>query len=111
MNYSFCTLLAGLALLIQACAASPVPQPSTPTGAPPKETAAMASAAPVAPASCYKTAELSPGQVRVDCANGESFVVRKGDDGKWREEAKSRAGSRPEFASLEEAAKTRCACP
>ena len=64
-----------------------------------------------APAPCYKTVELSPGQVRVDCANGEGFVVRRGEDGKWREEAKSRAGSRPEFASLEEAAKTRCGCP
>lgn len=64
-----------------------------------------------APAPCYKTVELSPGQVRVDCANGVGFVVRRGEDGKWREEAKSRAGSRPEFASLEEAAKTRCACP
>lgn len=62
------------------------------------------------PAPCYKTVELSPGQVRVDCANGESFVVRKGDDGKWREEAKSRAGSRPEFTSLDEAAKAHCGC-
>jgi hypothetical protein len=63
-----------------------------------------------APAPCYKTTELSPGQVRVDCTNGESFVARRGEDGKWREEAKSRAGSRPEFTSLEEAAKNRCGC-
>jgi hypothetical protein len=95
-------LTAGLlaALLTLACAAGPASKP--------KETAAMASAA--APAPCYKTAELSPGQVRVDCTNGESFVVRRGEDGKWREEAKSRAGSRPEFTSLDEAAKSRCGC-
>lgn len=66
----------------------------------------MASTAPP----CYTTRELSPGQVRVDCTNGQSFVVRKGEDGKWREEAKSRAGSRPDFASLEAAAKSRCGC-
>jgi hypothetical protein len=92
-------------LLALACAGQP-PHAAAPAAAQPEETPAVASPAPP----CYTTRELSPGQVWVDCTNGQSFVVRKGADGKWREEAKSRAGSRPDFASLEAAAKSRCGC-
>jgi hypothetical protein len=60
--------------------------------------------------SCYTTTELSPGQIRIDCADGNSFVVRRGPDGRWAEEAKSVAGSRPTFASVDEAARSRCGC-
>lgn len=57
----------------------------------------------------YKTTQLSePGQTQIDCSNGTSFVVRQGSDGKWREEARSVAGSRPAYATLELAAKTLC---
>jgi hypothetical protein len=57
----------------------------------------------------YKTTELSePSQTQIDCSNETSFVVRKGTDGKWREEARTVAGSRPAYATLEQAAKALC---
>jgi len=57
----------------------------------------------------YKTTQLSePSQTQIDCSNETSFVVRKGTDGKWREEARTVAGSRPAYATLEEAAKALC---
>ena len=57
----------------------------------------------------YKTTTLSePTQVQIDCSNGTSFVVRQGTDGKWREEAKSVAGSRPAYANVDLAAKSLC---
>jgi hypothetical protein len=56
----------------------------------------------------YTSRQLSPQQVEIECGNGLRFVLRQGEDGKWREEAKSVAGSRPAFASLDEAAKLRC---
>jgi hypothetical protein len=96
--------LAALALLTIACGTG---QPAhTP---PPKETPSM-NDSPAA-ASCYRSTELSsPKQMRIDCANGHSFVVRQGEDGKWREEVKVRAGILPDFASLDEAARSRCGC-
>jgi len=95
--------LAALALLTCACGTG---QPAH--TAPPEETPGMNDSP--APASCYRSTELSPKQIRIDCANGHSFVVRQGEDGKWREEAKARAGSLPDFASLDEAARFRCGC-
>jgi hypothetical protein len=57
----------------------------------------------------YKTTQLSePSQTQIDCSNETSFVVRKGTDGKWREEARTVAGSRPAYATLDQAAKALC---
>ena len=66
-------------------------------------------AAPAAPACDYKVVAMSdPAQKQIQCGNGESFVVRRGDDGKWYEEMKVRAGTRPGYATPDEAAKARC---
>ena len=57
----------------------------------------------------YKVVAMSdPAQKQIQCANGESFVVRRGNDGKWYEEMKVRAGTRPGYATPDEAAKARC---
>ena len=97
--------LTALALLALACGTGRPPRPAPPAPAPDPAPAGTA------PARCYTAAPLSPQQVKVECANGQSFVVRQGADGKWREEAKSVAGSRPAFASLDEAGRLRCGCP
>jgi len=63
-----------------------------------------------AAAACgYKVVAMSdPAQRQIQCGNGESFVIRRGDDGKWYEEMKVRAGTRPGYATPEEAARARC---
>jgi hypothetical protein len=63
-----------------------------------------------APQDCtYKTTPLSgPTQVQIDCSNGTSFVVRQKADGKWEEEARTVAGARPSYASVDLAAKALC---
>jgi len=98
-------------LLALACAGRQAPDPGAQEGAAaaPKETSMMES---VTGEGCdYKTTELSePGQVQITCPNGDTFVVRRGADGKWSEEAKSRAGTRPSWASAEDAAKALCRC-
>ena len=99
------SLLAISMTLMAACAGRPAPGPAA---APAQETPAMESAAK--PNCAYQTAELSPGQIQVTCPNGDSFVLRQGEDGKWREEAKSRAGTRPSYPSLDAAARDRCGC-
>lgn len=98
-------LLTAAALLTLSCGTGRS-APAAPQGETPKETPAMAS--PASP--CYRSTELAAKQMRIDCANGHSFVVRQGEDGKWREEAKARAGALPDFASLDEAARSRCGC-
>lgn len=95
--------LAALALLTIACGTG---QPAH--TASPQETPGMNDSPD--PASCYRSIELAPKQMKIECANGHSFVVRQGEDGKWREETKVRAGILPDFASLDEAARSRCGC-
>jgi hypothetical protein len=51
-----------------------------------------------------------PAQKQIQCPNGESFVVRRGEDGKWHEEMRVRAGIRPAYDTPEDAARARC-CP
>jgi hypothetical protein len=68
-------------------------------------------AAPAAPACDYKIVAMSdPAQKQIQCPNGESFVVRRGEDGKWHEEMRVRAGIRPAYDTPEDAARARC-CP
>jgi hypothetical protein len=52
-----------------------------------------------------------PSQRQIQCANGLSFVVRLGSDGKWYEEMKVRAGIRPGYSTPEEAARALCCGP
>jgi hypothetical protein len=74
-----------------------------------KATEPPAPAASEAAACDHKVVAMSdPAQKQIQCANGESFVIRRGDDGKWYEEMKVRAGLRPSYATPEEAAKARC---
>jgi hypothetical protein len=90
--------------------AMPRAEPATPaTPANPAEPAKPAEP-PAASAACdYKVVAMSdPAQKQIQCGNGESFVVRRGDDGKWYEEMKVRAGTRPGYATPNEAAKARC---
>jgi hypothetical protein len=98
-----------LALAGACTSASPGPQAAAPAGAQPQETAPVQTQSdrPCA----YKTTELSgPGQVQVECPDGQTFVLRRAADGTWSEEAKSRAGTRPTWKSLDEAARARCGC-
>jgi hypothetical protein len=110
-----------LALLFAAGAAcsSGRPMPSltnatapTPTAQPSSSAETAKPADPPAASPCdFKVLAMSdPAQKQIRCANGESFVVRRGDDGKWHEEMKVRAGLRPAYATPEEAARARC-CP
>jgi len=64
------------------------------------------------PPTCdYKIVAMSdPAQKQIQCPNGESFVVRRGEDGKWHEEMRVRAGTRPAYDTPEDAARARC-CP
>jgi hypothetical protein len=94
-------------------------QPAQPAA--PAETSSAATAkaedtaapkAPAAPAACdHKIVAMSdPAQKQIQCANGESFVVRQGKDGKWYPEMRVRAGIVPGYATPDEAAQARC-CP
>jgi hypothetical protein len=75
------------------------PAPNTAQAAPPTDR----------PRCDWKIVPLSdPGQKQIQCANGESFVVRRGEDGQWHEEMKVRAGLVPGYATPEEAARARC---
>ncbi len=67
---------------------------------------------PADPPACdYKIVAMSdPAQKQIQCPNGESFVVRRGEDGKWHEEMRVRAGIRPAYDTPEDAARARC-CP
>ena len=80
------------------------------TAEPAKPAEPPAPAASEASAACdYKVVAMSdPAQRQIRCGDGESFVVRRGDDGKWYEEMKVRAGTRPGYTTPEEAAKARC---
>ncbi|HKR62854.1 MAG TPA: hypothetical protein VJZ00_03910 [Thermoanaerobaculia bacterium] len=61
------------------------------------------------PAPVYTMRTLNePEQVRIDCANGTSFVVRRAADGKWYEEMRVRGGLQPAYASAADAASKRC---
>ncbi|MEA2690760.1 MAG: hypothetical protein QOJ16_147 [Acidobacteriota bacterium] len=119
---------AALALLIVAsavaCSSGKPPmssaQPAQPAA--PAETATSAATAkaedtaapkaPAAPAACdHKIVAMSdPAQKQIQCANGESFVIRQGKDGKWYPEMRVRAGIVPGYATPDEAAQARC-CP
>jgi hypothetical protein len=79
-------------------------------GAKPADPAPVAreAAQPAAPCDFKVKALSDPGQKQIQCSNGESFVVRLGTDGQWHEEMKVRAGTRPGYASPEEAARARC---
>lgn len=107
-------LLAGGCTSNRSSAPAPAGEPAEPT-----ETTAMDETSETgeasemdeaAPQDCsYKTTQLSgPTQVQIDCANGTSVVVRQRADGKWEEEARAVAGSRPSYASVEEAARAIC---
>jgi len=65
-----------------------------------------------APRPCdYKVVAMSdPAQKQIQCANGESFVVRQAADGKWYPEMRVRAGAVPGYSTPAEAAQARC-CP
>jgi hypothetical protein len=47
-------------------------------------------------------------QVRIDCANGFSFVIQKGSDNFWYEELKIRGGAEVKYRDISEAASARC---
>jgi hypothetical protein len=89
-------------------AAADTAQPTA--AATPADTAKAAD--PAAPAACdHKIVAMSdPAQKQIQCANGESFVVRQGKDGKWYPEMRVRAGMVPGYATPDEAAQARC-CP
>ena len=68
---------------------------------------------PADPSPCdFKVKAMSdPSQKQIECGgggNGETFIVRQGTDGKWYEEMKVRAGTRPGYGTPEEAARARC---
>jgi hypothetical protein len=65
-----------------------------------------------APRPCdHKVVAMSdPAQKQIQCANGESFVVRQAADGKWYPEMRVRAGAVPGYATPADAAQARC-CP
>jgi hypothetical protein len=91
-----------------ACAGRPDPQAPEATGGT-EETSAVKteSARPCD----YRTTELNgPEQVKVTCPGDQEFVVRRAADGTWAEEAKSRAGTRPTWTSLDQAARALCGC-
>ncbi len=48
-------------------------------------------------------------QVRIDCANGFSFVIQKGADNFWYEEVKIRGDAMVKYKEISEAASARCA--
>ena len=52
-----------------------------------------------------------PSQKQVQCANGDSFVLRRGEDNRWHEEMKVRAGILPSYATPDEAGRARCCAP
>lgn len=82
----------------------PAPEPPAAPSAPAASAASAAS-----PACDYKVVPMSdPAQRQIQCGSGESFVVRRGNDGKWYEEMRVRAGTRPGYATPEDAAKARC---
>jgi hypothetical protein len=82
------------------------------TTAQPVHTATTSDPKPAEPPPCdYKIVAMSdPAQKQIQCPNGESFVVRRGEDGKWHEEMRVRAGIRPAYDTPEDAARARC-CP
>jgi hypothetical protein len=47
-------------------------------------------------------------QVRIDCASGFSFVIRKGADNFWYEEVKVRGDAAAKYKDIAEAASARC---
>jgi hypothetical protein len=93
------------------------PQPSATTSA--ADSANTANAADTAkPANVANTpcdfkivAMADPAQKQIQCANGDSFVLRRGEDNKWYEEMKVRAGTRPGYATPDEAGRARCCAP
>ena len=95
-------------LFALACAGRPDPQaPEASSGA--KEVAAVSTES--AQPCDYRTAELNgPEQVKVTCPGGQEYVVRRAADGTWSEEAKSQAGTRPTWKTLDEAARALCGC-
>ena len=94
--------------------ASPAAPPAASRAAPPDTPPAAQPAAQPAAPPCgdFKVITLSdPAQKQIRCGNGESFVVRRGDDGLWHEEMKVRAGTRPGYATPDEAGRARCCAP
>lgn len=106
----------GLTVTALACAGGRPPRPQTANAPMPAKAAASAETAkpadpPATPACDFKVVSLSdPAQKQIRCGNGESFVVRRGEDGLWHEEMKVRAGTRPGYATPDEAGRARC-CP
>ena len=78
----------------------------------PAETADSSTASTPAAAPCdFKIVAMAdPSQKQIQCANGDSFVLRRGEDNKWYEEMRVRAGTRPGYATPDEAGRVRC-CP
>jgi len=102
-------LLTAVLSLGSACLGGAPARPKSPAS----QTAAKpTAAAPADSQPCdFKVVPLSdPAQRQIQCANGESFVVRLGVDGQWHEEVKARAGTAPGYATLATAARARCGC-
>ncbi len=79
----------------------------------PAETADSSTASTPAAAPCdFKIVAMAdPSQKQIQCANGDSFVLRRGEDNKWYEEMRVRAGTRPGYATPDEAGRARCCAP
>jgi hypothetical protein len=101
-------LLTLLLVVAVACSGGKSPMSS----AKPAATASTAKPADPAAAPCdHKIVAMSdPAQRQIQCANGESFIVRQAADGKWYPEMRVRAGIVPGYATPDEAARARC-CP
>jgi hypothetical protein len=84
------------------------PQPIATTPAP---TAAEPAKPADSPCDFKIVAMADPSQKQIQCANGDSFVLRRGEDNKWYEEMKVRAGTRPGYATPDEAGRARCCAP
>jgi hypothetical protein len=79
----------------------------------PAKTADSSTAPKPAASPCdFKIVSMAdPSQKQIQCANGDSFVLRRGEDNRWGEEMKVRAGTRPTYATLDEAGRARCCTP
>ncbi len=113
MNRSvFLTLLLAAGIAGIACSSGRPPM-SKASATKPAETADSSEAPkPAAPPCDFKIVSMAdPSQKQIQCANGDSFVLRRGEDNRWGEEMKVRAGTRPTYATLDEAGRARCCTP
>ena len=97
-------------LLVASAVACSSGKPAASSAHSPKPADTANSAETAQPAPCdYKIVAMSdPAQKQIQCANGESFVVRQAADGKWYQEMRVRAGMVPGYATPDEAARARC---